>query len=130
MATHFQATNDTIRPALDAVRTWYGGPFTIATDLVVIKVSASDIRLRRAVVSDYSESPPMADPRVVNGTFLPKYNDPRTTSPYYPLGLGPLEQFCPLLSDQIIDPCLYEPGGWECAQGYTAYNPPPNPPGV
>ena len=134
VATHFQASDDTIRPAFDAVRTWYGGPFSIVTDLVVINVSKSQIRQRRAVVSDYSPSPPLADPRVPNGTYLPKYNDPRTTSPYnppgYPLGLGPLEQFCPFLLDQIIDPCLYDPAGWECAAQYTAYNPPPNPPGV
>jgi ribonuclease Z len=138
VATHFQATDDTIRPALDAVRTWYAGPFSIVTDLVVINVSQSQVRQRRAVVSDYSASPPLADPRVANGTYLPKYNDPRTTSPYnppafpYPLGFGPLEQFSPFLSDQIIDPCLYDPApaGWECATPYAAYNPPPNPPGV
>jgi hypothetical protein len=103
------------------------------TDLVVINVSKSQIRQRRAVVSDYSQSPPIADPRAANGTYLPKYNDPRPTSPFNvddPLGLGPLEQFCPFLSDQVINPCVYDPNGWECAQNYTAYNPPPNPPGV
>jgi ribonuclease Z len=130
VGTHFQASDDTIRPAFDAVRTWYAGPFSIVTDLVVINVAKSRIRQRRAVVSDYSQAPPPADPRARIGTYLPKYNDPRTTSPFYLLGLGPLEQFCPFLSDQIISSCQYDPNGWECAQNYTAYNPPPNPPGV
>jgi hypothetical protein len=82
------------------------------------------------VVSDYSQVPPPADPRAPSGFYLPKYNDPRTASPFYPLGLGPLEQFSPFLSDQIINPCLYDPAGWDCATHYTAYKPPPNPPGV
>jgi ribonuclease Z len=140
VATHFQATDSTIRPAFDAVRTWYDGPFTIAADLEVINVSSSEIRLRRAVVSDFADAPPTADPRARNGVRTPKYNDPRgvigsgfedADSPYWPLGLGPLEQLsAPFLTDQVIDACLYDPGEWECATSYTAYNPPEDPPGV
>jgi len=130
VATHFQASDDTIAPAFDAVRTWYDGAFTIVTDLVVLNVSGSRILERRAVVSDYSQLPPPADPRVANGVFLPKYNDPRPDSPFYPLGLGPLEQFSPFLLGEVIDPCDYDPEGWSCEQGYAPYDPPPNPPGV
>jgi ribonuclease Z len=130
VATHFQASNSTIFPAFEAVRMWYPGPFTIATDFVVINVSSSEIRQRLAVVSDYANTPPPADPRASSGLVLPKYSDPRVDSPYSPLGLGPLEQFSPFLLEQVIDPCLYDPTGWQCTDHYTAYNPPPNPPGV
>ena len=129
-ATHFQATDDTIRPALDAVRLWYQGPFTIVSDLVVINVSKSRIRQRRAVVSDFSPSPPTVDPRLDSGTFVPKYNDPRPTSPYAPYGFGPLEQLSPFLLDQVIPPCLFDPTAFNCQTPYGPYNPPPNPPGV
>lgn len=81
------------------------------TDPVVIDVSGSRIRERRAVASDYSLTPPLVDPRVPDGTSLPKYDDPRPTSPYAMLGLGPLEQRCPFLLDQVIAPCLYDPAG-------------------
>jgi len=129
IATHFQASNATIFPAFKAVRTWYTGPFTIAFDLVVINVSSSEIRQRQAVVSDYANVPPPADPRASSGLVTPKYNDPRP-GPYQPLALGPLEQFSPFLLAQVIDPCLYDPAGWQCTEHYTAYNPPTNPPGV
>lgn len=139
VATHFQATNSTIFPALDAVRTWYAGPFSIVTDLEVINVSGSKILMRGAVVSDYADAPPPVDPRIPNGVFVPKYNDPRAlpettesdpNSPYYPLGLGPLEQLSPAMANQVIDPCLYAPTNWECTTHYAAYNPPLDPPGV
>ena len=130
IGTHFQASDDTLRPAFEAVRQWYGGPFTVATDLMVINVGKKQIRQRRAVVSDFSQLPPPADPRLANGSFLPKYCDPREDSPFYPLGLGPLEQFSPVLLEQVIDPCWYDPEGWSCTTHYTPYNPPPNPPGV
>jgi ribonuclease Z len=139
VATHFQATDSTINPAFDAVRKWYDGPFSIVTDLEVINVTSSEIRKRGAVVSDYANLPPLADPRALNGSHPPKYNDPRglpnnpatdPDSPYYPLGLGPLEQFSPFLLDQVINPCEYDPDGWQCTDEYSAYNPPPNPPGV
>ncbi len=130
LATHFQASDDTIRPALDAVRSWYQGPFSIVTDLVVINVSSKRILQRRAVVSDYSPTPPTVDPRLSSGTVVPKYNDPRTTSPYYPYSYGPLEQLSPFLQEQVIQPCLYDPTSFSCQNPYAAYNPPPNPPGV
>jgi len=57
VATHFTANPDAIKPALDDIRHWYDGPFTIATDLLVINVSKNQIRQRRAVVSDYAWYP-------------------------------------------------------------------------
>jgi len=54
VAAYFQASDDTIGPAFDAVRTRYAGRFSIVTDLVVINVSPNRIRDRVAVVSDYS----------------------------------------------------------------------------
>jgi ribonuclease Z len=130
VGTHFQATNDTIRPAFDAVRSWYGGPFTIATDLVVIDVSRDRVLARRAVVSDYSPTPPSVDPRLASGIAMPKYNDPRPapTNPYTPY--GPLEQFSPFLLEQVIPPCDYDTGDFGCLNPYAPNDPPPNPPGV
>jgi ribonuclease Z len=59
VATHFQATNDTIRPALEAVRRFYpDGPFTIALDLMVLNVTKRKIDQRRAVVSDFAWQAP------------------------------------------------------------------------
>jgi ribonuclease Z len=131
VATHFQATDDTIRPALDNVRSMYAGPVTIATDLMVINVSKQRILQRRAVISDYSALPPIVDPRAAYKVAIPKYTDPRTDpklNPYYPY--GPLEQFSPLLLDSVIPGCNYDPAGFQCQYGYSAYDPPPNPPGV
>jgi ribonuclease Z len=54
VATHFQVNDDTVGPALDDIRSWYQGPVAIATDLLVINVSSSQIRQRRAVVDDYA----------------------------------------------------------------------------
>lgn len=54
VATHFQVNEDTVGPALDDIRSWYQGPVAIATDLLVINVSSSQIRQRRAVVDDFA----------------------------------------------------------------------------
>ena len=130
VATHFQASDSTIRPAFDALRSWYAGPITIATDLMVFNVSRSRILQRRAVVSDYSPTPPVVDERAP-AAFAPKYSDPRTDpnlNPYYPY--GPLEQFSPFLTDNVIPACSWDSSGFQCTHPYSAYNPPPNPPGV
>jgi len=50
VGTHFQSEDDTISVALDNIYSWYSGPVTIVTDLVVLNVSKSQIRERRAVV--------------------------------------------------------------------------------
>jgi ribonuclease Z len=75
VATHFQVNDDTTGPALSAIRTFYQGPVVIATDLLVINVSKSEIRERKAVVSDYAWYP---SPKVYSPDQLttPKYNGP------------------------------------------------------
>ena len=57
IATHFQVNDDTVEPALTDIRSWYDGPVAIATDLLVVNVSKSEIHLRQAVVSDYAWYP-------------------------------------------------------------------------
>lgn len=58
VATHFPASNDTIRPALENLRLWYPkGDVVVASDLMVLIVSKERIQQRRAVVSDYTWPP-------------------------------------------------------------------------
>jgi ribonuclease Z len=77
VATHFQNNDDTIGQVLSDIRSWYSGPVSLATDLMVVNISADKskpIRVRRAVVSDvawYTRSasyPPgeVAQPRYTN----------------------------------------------------------------
>jgi len=55
VGTHFPATDDTIREAFAAIRSWYPkGDVTVASDFMVINVTKARIRVRRAVVSPYS----------------------------------------------------------------------------
>lgn len=118
VATHFQATDDTIRPALDDIHSWYSGPVTVATDLMVINVSQSKILQRSAVVSDYAWTPPVADPRAKNGTVVPKYHDLSDSNPYYPM--APLAQFDQCLLDKVIAPCDYDKDNYSCTHPYPA----------
>lgn len=75
VATHFQVNDDTTGPALSDIRSWYKGPVAIATDLLVLDVSKSEIRQRMAVVSDYAWYP---RPKVYSPDQLapPKYDGP------------------------------------------------------
>lgn len=58
VATHFQAADDTIDSALKSVRAHYPvGEITFAADFMVLNVSSSAIRQRRAVVSPYAFYP-------------------------------------------------------------------------
>jgi ribonuclease Z len=57
VATHFQYNDDTVPQAMDNIRKWYQGQVAIATDLMVLNVSKTEIRQRRAVVSEYSWYP-------------------------------------------------------------------------
>ncbi len=55
VATHFQNNDDTVGQVLTDIRSWYSGPVLLATDLIVLNISANKsvpIRQRRAVVSD------------------------------------------------------------------------------
>lgn len=95
VATHFQVNEDTVGPALEDVRRWYGGPFTLATDLLVINVSRSQIRQRRAVVSDYAWYPA---PRI--------YPQSELAPPRYP---SPTAQLNNLLLSHVIPQSVYDP---------------------
>jgi len=110
VGTHFQATDDTISMAMDDIRSWYQGPVTIASDLTVLKVTLSAIEACRAVVSDYSWSAKWDRPRK---TADPKYFDNSSSNPYRPM--APLKQFDQELLDGVLDPCMYDPSGWQCA---------------
>lgn len=55
VATHFQATDDTVASALTSIRNHYPtGDVTIAADLMVLNVTPTTIKQRRTVVSDYA----------------------------------------------------------------------------
>ena len=112
VGTHFQATDDTIFMAMKDIRSSYGGPVTIASDLMVLRVTRPAVDQRRAIVSDYSWSAAWNQKRE---TALPKYcdTDPESDNPYKPM--APLAQFDEELLDGVIDPCRYDPTGWQCA---------------
>jgi len=118
--THFQAENDTIPAALHNIHSWYPGPVTIVTDLVVLNVSKSNILERRAVVCDLTWNPPAADPRAAAGTYDPKYVDNNLQNPYRPN--APLSQFDQALLASVIDPCKYDPSAWNCGYTYVPYS--------
>ena len=117
VVTHFQATDDTIGPALDDIRSWYPeGDVAFATDLMVINVSKDRILKRSAVVSDYAWTPRIADPRAINGTVLPKYYDDSPNNPYAPM--APLAQFDQCLLNNVIEPCDYNEADYACTHPY------------
>jgi len=93
VATHFQVNEDTVDNALEDVRTWYQGPFAIATDLLVINVSKDRIRLRYAQVSDYSWYP---SPKL--------YPPAQLAPPKYP---SPLAQLNEELLSHVIPASVY-----------------------
>ncbi|MFO1414695.1 MAG: MBL fold metallo-hydrolase [Burkholderiales bacterium] len=118
VGTHFQATDDTIILAMEALRSWYKGWTTIATDLMVLNVTAQRIEQRAARVSDYSWSARWQDPRQVNGAYPPKYADLDPCNPYYPS--APLKQFSRSLLQHVIPGCVYDPTGWQCENAKAA----------
>jgi ribonuclease Z len=118
VGTHFQAEDDTIVPALADIRSWYSGPFTVASDFMVIDVTRDAVTPMRAIVSDYAWNPPPADPRS-GYTDDPKYKDKRPVNPYAPM--APLAQFDPWLLAHVIPPCFYDQEDLSCV---TPYPPP------
>jgi ribonuclease Z len=73
VATHFQATDDTIKSAFESIRNHYpNGDVTIAADLMVLTVTANKITKRKAVISDYAWYP-MA--KLYPHLAEPKYHD-------------------------------------------------------
>lgn len=88
IATHFQANEDTVGPAIEDIRLFYDGAVAIATDLLVIDVTKSEIKLRKAVVSEYAWYPePYIYP--MDQMAPPKYD-------------GPYAQFNEILLGSII----------------------------
>jgi ribonuclease Z len=108
VATHFQASDDTIAAAMSDIRSWYAGPVTFATDLMVVRATRASVVPYRAVVSDYSWSARFAR---TGDTYPPKYSDDRSCNPYAPM--APLKQFDDSLLDDAIAPEAYDPGGWQ-----------------
>lgn len=96
VATHFQADPETIESAMADIRTWYNGPVAIATDLLVINVSATEIRQRRAVVDPLAWYPP--NPRV--------YPPAQLADPMFPTAFAQLSE--DLLSHEIPED-VYDP---------------------
>ncbi len=97
VATHFQSEDDTIKPALEDIQCWYpDGPVAVTSDLMVINVTKSKIRQRRAVVSDFAWG---GGGIVRTDLTTPKYHTPDNQS-------DPYAQLDP--NAPVIDPALYE----------------------
>jgi len=95
IATHFQANDDTVGPAMNDIRSWYQGPFTIATDLLVVNVSRNSIRQRAAVVPDRAWYPKPKE-----------YGAGSLKDALYPTPTFQLKQE---LLDHCIDKSIYDP---------------------
>ena len=73
VATHFQATDDTIKSATKSIRNHYPqGDVLITSDLVVLNVTSAGITKRRAVVNDHAWYP-LA--KISGGLAEAKYHD-------------------------------------------------------
>jgi len=95
VATHFPASDDTIRPSLANVRQWYpNGDVVVASDLMVLIVSKRSIDVRRAVVSAYAWPPIVRTPAG------------ETAPPKYPT---PTNQLDPTQLSHTIDSSVYDP---------------------
>ena len=75
IATHFQVNDDTVGPALDAVRTWYQGEFAFAIDGFVVTLSKTDMELAMTHFDDFSwyPKPKLYPPKLLAD---PKYDGP------------------------------------------------------
>jgi ribonuclease Z len=84
VATHFQASDDTITSAMQSVRNHYPvGEITFAADLMVLNVSANQIIQRRAVVSPYAYYPE-TQPKDTNPSLYWQYQDPDLQTGHIP----------------------------------------------
>jgi hypothetical protein len=63
---------------------------------------------------------PSIDPRAVNSTFTPKYNDLDPCNPYRPM--APLKQFSTDLLKNVINGCIYDSTGWQCENAQLVAN--------
>jgi ribonuclease Z len=99
IATHFPASDDTIGPSLQYVRSWYPhGSVIVALDLMVVNVSAQNIEVHRAVVPEFAWPPIVQIPA---GT---------TAAPEYPTATYQLD---PTQLSNSIDASVYDPHGLE-----------------
>jgi ribonuclease Z len=74
VATHFQATDDTVASALSDIRVWYPkGEVQIASDFLVLNVSKTKIERRQAIVSEYAWPQYTPAPSAYGSTGTPKY---------------------------------------------------------
>ncbi len=105
VGTHFQATDDTIKLALEDIRKWYpNGDVTIAADTMVLNVTPGGVTKRRAVVSNHAW--PIINTRIpYSKPQPPKYwqIDPNTRRP----NGNPVAQLDQEQYRQVIDKSLY-----------------------
>jgi len=105
VATHFQATDDTIEGALKNIRLWYpNGEVTFACDLLMLNVTKAGIRQRRGDVSSYAWNAPMPPTKSYPDLCTPKYHS--TLNSGYYMGGDPYAQLDP--KARIIPPSLYD----------------------
>jgi ribonuclease Z len=88
IGTHFQANDDTVGPAYEAVRTWYDGGFAIAVDGFVVTLNKAEMSAAYADLDQFAWYP---KPKMYPSKLLqpPKYD-------------GPLAQFNRVLKSHII----------------------------
>lgn len=88
IGTHFQANDDTIAPAFEAIRSWYQGKFAIAVDGFVVTLDKTDMTAAYADLDQFAWYP---KPKMYPAKLLkpPKYD-------------GPLAQLNPALKRHII----------------------------
>lgn len=105
VGTHFQATDDTIKQALQNIRLWYPkGDVVIASDFMVITVSKTKMDVRRGVVSEHAW--PQAAPSPFKVPNHPKYWIYDSSQPTGWSG-DPTAQLDPAQDAQVIDPDIY-----------------------
>lgn len=105
VGTHFQATDDTIKQALENIRTWYPrGDLVIASDFMVITVSKTKVLVQRGVTSDHAW--PQAVPSPYKVPTHPKY---WVYDPGQPTGWNgdPTAQLDPAQQEQVIESNSY-----------------------
>ncbi|PSL14529.1 ribonuclease Z [Shimia abyssi] len=60
VAYHFWKDHDTTGPALEAIRTTYDGPLSLAEDYMVWNVTKDEIRVRMTIIDHHTGNPPLA----------------------------------------------------------------------
>lgn len=105
VGTHFQATDDTIKQALQNIRLWYPkGDVVIASDFMVVTLSKKKMDVRRGVVSAYAWPQAVASP--YKSPIHPKYWIYDANQPTGWNG-DPTAQLDPTQNGQVIPKDLY-----------------------